>query len=143
MAIQSDHPYAQHGFVVQLSSGASAGFSEVSGIDVRIDVIEYREGSDVGGVRKLDGLARYSNVVLRRGVTGDLEMWQWIESAITGRPVRQNVTIALLNDDREVVVQWRLRNAWPARYTGPLLRAAGSDVAIETLELAHEGFDVE
>ena len=143
MAILSDNPYAQHNFVVQLQSGGSAGFSEVSGIDVRIDVLEYREGGDAGGVRKIDGLVRYSNVVLRRGVTGDLAMWQWIRAAITGRPVRQDVAIALLNEDREIVVQWTLRNAWPARYTGPLLRAEGNDVAIETLEIAHEGLDVE
>jgi phage tail-like protein len=122
---------------------ASAGFAEVSGLAVEVAAIEYREGGDKTGIRKLPGLAKYPNVTLKRGVTNDLTLWNWMRSVLDGNVIRANGHIQLLNARREPVRTWRLRNAWPAKYVGPTLNAAATEVAIETLEICHEGLEVE
>lgn len=119
------------------------GFAEVSGLSVEATVIEYREGGDKGGVRKIPGIARYGNVTLKRGVTRDLTLWNWMRSVLDGAVVRANGRIQLLNEMHEPVRTWRLRNAWPTKYVGPTLNAMGNDVAIETLEICHEGLEVD
>jgi len=119
-----------------------AGFSEVSGIGASVDVIEYRTGGD-HTIRKLPGLAKYTNVVLKRGVVADLAAWNWMLSGIQGNVVRADVTIVLLDEQRNQVMRWRLRRAWITKYEGPAMNAKGSEVAIESMELAHEGLEIE
>lgn len=121
----------------------SAGFAEVSGLSVEVAAIEYREGSDKGGIRKMPGLAKYPNVTLKRGVTTDLTLWNWMRTVLEGGTIRANGRIQLLNERREPVRTWKLRNAFPAKYVGPTLNAMANEVAIETLELCHEGLEVE
>jgi phage tail-like protein len=120
-----------------------AGFAEVSGLGIEIAEIEYREGSDKAGIRKIPGLAKYSNITLKRGVTSDLSLWTWMREVLNGNTIRSNGRIQLLNERREPVRTWRVRNAWPSKYVGPTFQAAGNDVAIETLELCHEGLEIE
>lgn len=144
MAVQRDNPYGNYNFVVDLGGGDEAGFSEVDLPGGAIEVIEYREGSDrVSSARKLPGRVSYPNVVLRRGIAGRLELFEWWRAVRDGQPDRRTVTITLLDEQRQPVQAWRLRNAWPAKLEGPTLNAQGNEVAIETLELAHEGFEVE
>ena len=144
MAVQRDNPYTNFNFVVDIGAGEDLGFSEVDLPEGEIEVIEYREGSDpVSTARKLPGLAKYSNVVLKRGITGRMELFEWWKSVRDGTPDRRNVTITLLDEQRNPVQRWQLRNAWPAKLDYSRLQALGNEVAIETLELAHEGFELE
>lgn len=141
MAARND-PFAAFNFLVEIENIAKAAFSEVSGLEVEVAAIEYREGGDPRlTVRKLPGLAKYSNIVLKRGFTADLSLWKWIKSVLDGQAVRAAVTITLLNDQRQPVVRWHVREAWPCKYEGPELNAKGNEIAIETLEICHEGLE--
>lgn len=137
-------PAAAFNFVVEIDGITVAGFSECSGLSSETDVIEYREGNErTLGVRKLPGLTRYAPVVLRRGVTTNRELWDWRQTVIDGQIARRAVSITLLSESGTPVVRWTLRDAWIAKWEGPHLRARGSEVAIESLELAHEGIRLE
>lgn len=144
MAVKRDNPYANYNFVVDLGQGDEAGFSEAELPEGAIEAIEYREGNDkVSSSRKLPGRVSYPNVVLKRGLAGGLELFDWWKSVRDGSPDRRNVTITLLDEQQTPVQRWRLRNAWPAKLQSISLNALGNDVVIETLELAHEGFEIE
>lgn len=144
MAVQRDAPYP--GFDFQVDFGdAVAGFQEVTGLGADIGVIEYRNGNDRERVlRKLPGLRTFTPIVLRRGITGDLSIWEWFDSAgRTGEVQRRDVTIDLLNEAHEPVLSWRVSNAWVSSWSGPSLDASRNSVAIETIELTHEGLDLQ
>ena len=145
MAVQRKNPYANYNFSVDIgASVGELGFAEAEIPAAEIDVIEYREGNDLPtAVRKLPGRVRYGNVVLRRGVDGGLSIWEWFKAARDGQLERRHVTITLLDEQRNPVQQWRLRDAWPTKYDASDLNAKGNEVVIETLELAHEGFEIE
>ena len=144
MAVQRDNPYPSHNFVVDIGGGDTIGFSEVELPSGAIELIEYREGSDPArSTRKLPGLVNYSNVTLRRGITGSLELYQWWNTVREGQLLRRNVTITLLDEQRQPVLRWRLRDAWPAKLEAGPLNAHANEVAIEMLELAHEGFELD
>ena len=144
MPVQRDNPYVNFNFVVDIGAGEGLGFSEVDLPSGELAVIAYREGGDKSPTaRKLPGLATYANVTLKRGVTGRLELFEWWREVRAGNLDRRNVTITLLDEQRSPVQRWVLRNAWPAKLDFGPLNALGNDVVIETLELAHEGFDVD
>ena len=144
MAVQRDNPYLNFNFLVDLGLGEEMGFSEVEVPSGEIEVIEYREGGDrVNSARKLPGLAKYPNVTLKRGITGRTDLFEWWKSVRDGQVQRRNVTITLLDEQRQAVLRWHLGNAFPVKIEGPSLNASGNEVAIETLELAHEGLEVE
>ncbi|HUP32194.1 MAG TPA: phage tail protein, partial [Gaiellaceae bacterium] len=131
-------------FVVELGGEEVGGFSEVDLPSGEIEVIEYREGSDKSSAaRKLPGLAKYGNVALKRGITGRTELFDWWKSVRDGSPARRNVSITLLDEARNPVQRWVLRDAWPAKLDHGRLEGLGNEVAIETLELAHEGFELD
>lgn len=144
MPRREEDPFGDYNFVVEIDGVARAGFSEVSGLSTETDIIEYRNGNEAANaVRKLPGLTKYANVVLKRGITRDSALWDWRRTVIDGQIERRAVQIALLDEARETVVRFILREAWPVKYEGPNLRAQGNEVAIETLEIAHERLDVE
>ena len=144
MAVQRDNPYLNFNFLVDIGVGDELGFSEVEGLSGEIEVIEYREGADrVNTARKLPGLAKYPNVTLKRGITGRTDLFEWWKSVRDGQVQRRNVTITLLDEQRQAVYRWHLRDAFPVKIEGPSLNATGNEVAIETLELAHEGLEIE
>ena len=142
MPVRRDNPYANFNFVVEIDGVESAGFSEVDLPAGEIEVIEYREGADrVSSARKLPGRAKYANVVLKRGVAGRLELFEWWKSVRDGVLDRRNVAIVLLDESRNPVQRWLLQSAWPAKVDYSRLEGLGNEIAIETLELAHEGFE--
>ena len=144
MAIQRDNPYPNFNFVVDIGLGDAIGFSEVDLPAGEIEVIEYREGNEVAPrARKLPGLTKYSNVTLKRGVTGNLELFEWWQAIVDGQLLRRKVVITLLDEQRQPVQRWVLRDAWPAKLDYSTLNALANEVVIETLELAHEGFEIE
>jgi phage tail-like protein len=119
-----------------------AAFQECSGFDSTIDVIEYREGGENTTVRKLPGLTKYSNIVLKWGMTDDTALYDWHRQVVRGDIERKNGSIVVLNRKGEEVARWNFYRAWPTKWDGPDLNAEGNDVAIETLELAHEGVEL-
>ena len=148
MAVLRNLPYGDQHFLVDLGNGTEgpqAGFCQVVLPDISIDVIEYRTGnSKESGVQKLAGLARYENAVLRRGIIGSLDLYDWINQVRNGDAnARRTVRIFLLAEDRTVVLTWILLRAWPAKYSFGELDAKGTDVAIEELVLAYERMEME
>ena len=145
MAVQRDNPYPNHNFEVSIVGVAddNLGFSEVELPSGEIEVIEYREGGDAATVRKLPGLVKYPNVTLKRGVNGYLDLYNWWKAARDGDVRRTDVTIKLLDEQRQEVMRWNLSRAWPVKLEAGPLNAQANEVAIETLELAHEGFEIE
>jgi phage tail-like protein len=138
---QRDDPYKAFNFVVEIDGIARAGFSEARGLESETSVIEYRVGGESNTVRKLPGLTRYANIVLRRGVTQDADLWNWRKTVEDGRVERRNGSIILLDDDRAEVLRWNFLNGWISKWQGPDLNASGNEVAIETIEIAHEGLE--
>ncbi len=149
MAVQRDNPYSALNFHVVINGVFEDGqaiqgsFAEVSGLDVEIAPIEYRNGSEDLTVRKLPGLKKFSNITLKRGVIGDMAFWNWIKSVLDGQVLRADGTITLLDEARQPVLRWKFRRAWPCKWAGPTLNAKGNEVAIETLELCHEGLEID
>ena len=136
-------PYGGFNFLVEIDRVTVAGFAAVSGLDSETEVIEYREGNQDTAVRKLPGPKKFTNITLKRGYTGGTELWEWRKTVVDGRADRRPGSIVLLNEAREPVIRWNFFEGWPAALRGPILNAAISDVAIETLEIAHERLEIE
>ena len=117
----------------------AGGFSEASGFDASIDVIEYREGDMVQTPMKLPGLKKYGNITLKQGVADSMVMYEWMIAGVEGEVERKTITITILDETETATASWQVINAWPAKYTAPDFNATASEVAIETLEIAHEG----
>ena len=142
MPVQRDNPYANFNFLVEIDGVASAGFAEADLPGGRIETIEYREGGDkASGARKLPGRVSYENVVLRRGLSGRTDLYDWWRAVRDGAPDRRNAAIVLLDEARSPVQRWLLRDAWPTRYAFSRLDGLGNEIAIEILELAYESFE--
>jgi phage tail-like protein len=110
---------------------------------VEIEVIEYRNGSEDITVRKLPGLRKFTNITLKRGVIGDLTFWNWLVSAMNGQVQRANGSIILLDENRNEVMRWIFRRGWPCKWTGPVFNAKGNEIAIESIEICHEGLSID
>ncbi len=125
--------------------GARGGFTEVSGLGMEIQPIEYREGnSPVYSTIKMPGIPKFSNIVLKRGIVhGDNEFFEWLNTARLNKVDRRDVTISLLDEEHGATVVWKVSNAWVTKIEGPGLNATNNEVAIETMELAHEGLSIE
>src|SRR5262245_49831272 len=132
-------PYGNFNFLVEIDGITRAAFHEVSGLDSTIDVIEHREGGDNTTPRKLPGMTKHSNIVLKWGMTDDQELYQWHRDVVNGTVQRRNGSIVLLDRGGQEVARWNFFKAWPSKWTGPSLTAEGNDVSIEQLELTNEG----
>jgi len=125
--------------------GTRIGFMEVSGLDIEIEAVSFREGSSPDdSFRKMPGLRKYANITLKREIVqGDNDFFSWINTKQVGSIERRDVTISLLNSNHEPVVVWKVKNAFPVHYFGPILASNDSGLAIETLVLTHEGIVVQ
>ena len=132
-------PYAKFRYKVEIDGLEAGGFSEASGFDASIDVIEYREGDMVQTPMKLPGLKKYGNITLKQGVADSMVMYEWMIAGVEGEVERKTITITILDETETATASWQVINAWPAKYTAPDFNATASEVAIETLEIAHEG----
>lgn len=133
-------PYRSFNFLVELDGIAQASFMECSGLGATTEVIETREGGDNTTVRKLPGKTTYSDITLKWGLTASIELWQWRQQIIEGNVVRKNGSIVVYDlANRVEVARWNFVNAWPTKWEGPAFNAKGSDIAVDTLMLAHEG----
>jgi phage tail-like protein len=145
-----DTPYSAYNFIVEFdgndpATSALGGFSDVSGLSTEVTLMEYRQGNDKENrVRKIPGLHKSGDVTLKRGIMGQTNFWQWVQITRTDPTHRRGVTITLQDEQHNAILKWRLINARPMKWTGPTLAAkGGSDVAMEELVLASEGFEFE
>ena len=144
MAAQSKYPLPVFHFRVEWG-GTRIGFSEVTGLTQEIQAIEYRDGSfpEYSSI-KMPGLRKYSNITLKRGVVkSDNDFFNWLSTVKLNTIERRDLTISLLDENHEPVMTWKIQSAFPVKVEGPQLKAAGNEVAIESIELAHEGLSVE
>jgi len=147
MAVR-DTPYGAYNFVVELNDGspsdrAIGGFSDVSGIGTEITLMEYRQGNDKENrVRKIPGLHKAGDVTLKRGIMGVTNFYEWINTVRRDPTFQRNVSITLHDEQGHPVLRWNLIKARPMKWTGPTLAGkGGSDVAMEELVIAAEGFE--
>jgi phage tail-like protein len=132
-------PYVNFNFLVEIDGIARGAFQEASGFDSTIDVIEHREGGQNTTTYKVPGLTKHSNITLKWGLTDDKSLDDWHQQVVNGDIVRKNGSIVVLNRKAEEIARWDFARAWPTKYTLPSFNAEGNDIAIQTLELAHEG----
>jgi phage tail-like protein len=140
----AQYPIPKFHFQVEWG-GAKIGFTEVTGLEVSTDVIEYRDGASPEYHKiKMPGMQKFSNVTLKRGTfKGDNDFYNWWNTVALNTIVRRDVTVSLLNESHEPVVVWKIKNAWPLKVQSTDLKADGNEVAIESLELAHEGLTIQ
>jgi phage tail-like protein len=133
-------PFRGYNFAVEIEGLVAGGFSEVSGLGLDLEVLEYREGGVNGFIHKRAGPAKYgSNLILKRGVTHSKVLWNWYWDVVQGTIERKNVSILLMDEAGDERLRWNFEKAYPVKWAGPGLRAGSAEVAVETLELAHKG----
>jgi phage tail-like protein len=143
-----DDPYAVYNFQVIVTNvsddgvAVSGAFTEVTGLELEIPPIEYRTGPEDITVRKIPGLKKFTNITLKRGITGHIGFWQWIVEALNGKVRRTSGSIILLDENRQEVMRWNFDRAWPTKYTGPSLAAGKNEIAMETLVLSVESLAI-
>ena len=131
-------------FKVKLGSVGEISFKEISGLDMEAQIIEYRHGdSKIFSNIKMPGLKKTSNVSLKKGVFAkDNKLFDWFNKIKMNLIQREEVTISLLDEGGNPTMVWTLSNAWPTKVTGVSLKSDGNEVAIEQLDLAHEGLSI-
>lgn len=134
MATRVD-PYRGFNFLVEIDGVTSAGFQECGGLDTQTASIDYREGGDPRHVRKLAGLNAFTNLSLKRGITDSLDLWNWYQGSDRDR---RTGAIILLDEQGVEKLRWNFAKAWVTKWTGPAFNATGNNIAIESLEIAHE-----
>ena len=134
-------PYRGYRFRVELSGVERGGFRECSGLDFTQDPIEYREGSDAMTPRKLPGLYKFSNIVLKWGIADSRILYDWYAKAAMGKVERKNGSIVLHGTDGSEKLRWNFIQGWPTTWKGPELNAKSNEAAIVSLEIAHEGLE--
>ena len=141
MADRKD-PYRQFRFRIEIEGISQGGFSECTFADTTTDPVEYREGNEPPVFRKLSGLTKYGNITLKWGITDSMDLYNWRQQIIdTGaQGARKNMSIILIDEAGADKARWDIVQAWPSKYDPPDFSGKGNEVAIETLEIVHEGF---
>ena len=140
----ADYPLPKFHFQVEWG-GAQIGFTEVTGLNTETQVIEYRHGaSPEYAVTKMPGMQTNGNITMKRGTfLGDNEFYDWWNTVALNTIERRDLTISLLNEAHEPVVVWKVKNCWPTKVESSDLNSTGSEVAIESIEIAHEGLTIQ
>jgi phage tail-like protein len=143
MADTTTYPLPKFHFIVEWG-GKRVGFTEVTGLDMQVEAIEYREGNSKEYSKiKMPGMHKFSNITLKRGaVAGDKEFFAWINTVSLNVVERRDLSISLLNEKHEPVFTWKVKNAFPVKVQASDLKSDGNEVAVETIELAHEGLNI-
>ncbi|MEO0744883.1 MAG: phage tail protein [Pseudomonadota bacterium] len=135
-------PYTTYNFKLEIDGLTLGSFTEVTGLMVEGNAIEYREGNEQNWTRQLVGLRTQSTITLKRGMTQNRELWDWSVNIGRGVLDRRDGVIILMNEAREDVLRWSFRQGWPNKIDGPSLNATGTEVAMESLEIKHEGLEL-
>ena len=137
------YPLPKFHFQVQWG-GERIGFTEVTGLDMQVEAIEYREGSSPEYSKvKMPGMHKFSNITLKRGsIAGDSDFYKWVNEISLTKVTRRDIVISLLNETHAPVMSWKAKQAFPVKLQASDLKADGNEVAIESIELAHEGLNL-
>jgi phage tail-like protein len=140
----AEYPLPKFHFQVEWG-GTKIGFSEITGLDMEIEVIEYRDGaSREYNKLRMPGMHKFSNITMKRGVfKSDNDFFEWWNTVQLNTIQRRDITISLLNENHEPVMVWKAKNTWPAKITSTDLKADGNETAIEAIELVHEGLTIQ
>lgn len=140
----TDYPLPKFHFQVDWG-GTRIGFTEVSGLDVETEVIEYRDGASPEFSKiKMPGMQKYANITMKRGVfQSDNDYFKWWNTVSLNTVERRDVTVSLLNEAHEPVMVWKVKNAWPTKIASTDLKADGNEISVETVELAHDGLSIQ
>ncbi|NIF06617.1 phage tail protein [Chryseobacterium sp. Tr-659] len=140
----STYPLVKFAFEVDWG-GTKVGFQEVSGLNAETALIEYRHGASPDFSKiKMPGITSYSNITFKRGTfKSDNEYFEWFKTIQLNTVARRSITISLLDENGEPAVTWKVKNAFPLKLQSTDLKAEGNEVAVETLEIAHEGLTIE
>lgn len=122
-----------------VSDAPAGGFSECTGLEMSLDIEEYKEGGNNGAVLKFPTRVKWTDITLKRGVAAGTDLWDWHYGFVEGRGRRRDGVIMLQNDLRVPNNIWYWRRGLPIKYTGPSLNATQNGVAVETIVIAHEG----
>lgn len=149
MPVERANPYGAFNYMVALGdknddpADIFGGFSDVSGLGMDVSYSEYRNGNEkFNTARKIPNTHKLDDVTLKRGLVGKTKLYEWIKSVADGAYAPVNVLVTLLDEARQPVATWVLRNAQPKKWTGPTLAAkGGGEVAMEELHLVHEGIE--
>jgi len=135
-------PYRQFRFRIEIDGIKQAGFSECTFADTTTDPVEYREGNEPPIFRKLSGLTKYGNITLKWGITDSLDLYKWRQAVIDkgAAAQRKNMSIILIDETGADKARWNVVQAWPTKYKPADFSSKANEVAIETLEIVHEGF---
>jgi phage tail-like protein len=137
-------PFRVPNFEIAIDKIQAGAFSECSGLTTETEATDYREGTaQTPFPKKLMALGKVAPVVLKRGYTKDTQLWDWYAAILKGNPDRRNVTITLRNERYQPVIRWHLDSAWIRKIEGPSLKATGNEVAMESVEIVHEGLHIE
>lgn len=141
MSGQRKDPVPAFNFRVEIDGVFEAGFNEVTGLQAEIEVQEYREGGVNDFMHKFAGSVKFpSNLVLKNGITDSVKLWSWYQEVMRGQFARKSLDVVLLDAAGDEKRRWKFKEAYPVKWNGPSLKATSSEVALESLELAHEGF---
>ena len=134
-------PYLNFRFLVEINGLIVGGFSEVSGLQMETEVELVEEGGVNDYVHKLARKTRYPNITLKRGLTDSEALWSWYHDVVSGKINRKSGAIILQDEEGNAKWRWNFKDAYPVKWSGPELKADGNSVAVETLELAHNGLE--
>ena len=138
-----EDPLIGFNFMLELEGAAAGYFTECSGVGSENEVIEHKvvnkQGQEI--VRKIPGRLKWQDISLKRGITSDLEIWEWRQTVVEGKlaDARKNITITMMDRTYEPVAAWHFTNAWPSKVTGPALKADSNEFGVEELTIVHEG----
>jgi phage tail-like protein len=132
-------PYINSRFHVEIQGIQEAFFRECSGLEAETEVLSYEEGGMNDHPHKLPGRTKFPNVSLKRGMTDSKTLWEWYSKVIDGKIERKNVSIVLYDQQGSEVKRWSFERAYPTKWVGPGIKSDENAIAIETLEMVHEG----
>ncbi len=145
MAKQTDQPddfFVGGYFTCEIDGITQAAFRSAEGLNVHREVVEYQEGGENAKTHKLVGQTRYSNIVLRTGVTESDDFFKWMKKTVDGTVERKNGAIIYYDRAQTPRIRWDFTNGWPCRWEGPQLDSMEAEIKIELLEIAHDGFEM-
>lgn len=138
-------PLVSSWFGVEFQGQVVGAFRECTGLGSENEVVEYKASGQKGEfvIKKVPGRLKWNNITLKRGITDAMDMWQWRKLVEQGKisDARKNGTITMYNQQGNAIAKWNFTNAWPSKLSGPSANAGNNEVAIEELELTHEGYE--
>jgi phage tail-like protein len=145
MAADNKDPLVSAFFTIDFGGTVAGAFRECTGLGSENEVVEYKASGDKGKyvMKKIPGRMKWNNITLKRGITGNMDMWKWREKVEKGKvaEARLNGSVVMHDQDGTAIARWNFINAWPSKLTGPAANATNNEVGVEELEITHEQYE--